>query len=110
MSHTSEVPGVTTCPECSLEIDPIESEGEPPLQTVTLSCPECPYVHDVGLLWYTTTNYDVVGKIEGDVPSEIECDRCDGDATHAVMSVQRGVATGYCNGCLPAHNRRALAE
>jgi len=106
--YTSEVPGVTTCPECDVDLEPVESEGEPPVQSVVQMCPECHYNTPIGMVWYTTTKYEVIGDVDGDVSGD--CDRCDGDALYSVIGAGLGVSIYYCEECLPAHSKKAVSE
>lgn len=108
MAHapSSTVPEITTCPTCQEDLEPIASDGDPPVQTVTQSCPSCEYEVDLGLLWYTTSNYEVTGKISATDP--LPCARCGDDGEFAVVNVQRGVPRYYCDTCLPGHNQSSI--
>ncbi len=104
-NYTSEVPGVTSCPDCDVDLQPVASEGEPPIQSVTQACSECDYETPIGMVWYTTSRYEVVSEIDGDVSGE--CDRCEKEPVYAVIGTGLGVAIYYCDDCVPAHDFRA---
>lgn len=100
------VPGVTVCPDCSAELEPTGSDDGRPLQCVHQQCPNCGWTATLGLVWYPTGVYDVVGELGDDVDES--CEYCPDDPSGVVVSSGTNTPVYYCSACLRGHHRRAL--
>lgn len=98
--------GVTECPECANELEPVGSTDGRPIQTVSQSCGSCSYETDIGLLWYPNKTHDIVATLS-DVEAQKKepCERCHTNSDIVVVEPNSPIPRYYCSDCVRAHHK-----
>lgn len=101
--------GVTLCPRCDSDLEPVGSDDGRPIQSVSQSCSSCSYDTTLGLCWYPNGTHDIVATLdEVDDVDKKPCTKSGKESAVVVVPADSPVPRYYATDHVRAHHEATI--